>query len=323
VFNRLFCAHEIFLSKRLRLPVVLAASLASTGSCNSESGMTSREVDEDQLRNEITCYGKEGYYFVNHALQAVARTNRLILGMEALRWLCPMVLLLCADRRVSAGRHGPTGLEDFYPSAGGLVTGVLTVNVALCCMVKYLRGVYGCWASTSPALACSMLLVCTAVAMAVVLVRLGDLQHSSVLHWRAIPDLLTSDCFGYSDLEDSCPAVIRFWSALIQSIFGGGCLLGLLPFGMAVCSARLWCCIHFIILVLVLVSASLALAPTAYTETWNPFGEFLFPLTTFVVLKLWVWVVAPFHALWAGASHFGLESRYMASPLPSRKPSSS
>jgi len=214
-------------------------------------------------------------------------------------------------------------LEDFYPSVGGLVTGVLMVNVALCCMVIYPRKVHVCLASTSPAVACSMLFVCTAAAMAVVLVRLGELQYGNLLRWRAITDLLTNNCFGYSDLDNSCPAAISFWSALIQSVFGGGCLLGLLPLGMAVCSAQIWCCIHSITLVLALVVASLALVPTAHTETWSQFGEFLFPLATFVVLKLWAWVVAPLHALWAGASLFGLGSRYIASPLPYRKAPSS
>jgi len=307
VYSRLFCVQEIFLARQLRVPVVFAATLAFAGSIHSRAAATSHTRDRDRLRNYLLSYaarGKQSYGHVDWVLRRVLWRHRLAAAFQMLNWMMVVALLQWADRRVSSGGDA---FGDSWTALAGVGVGILVDSFAMCCAARE------AWRGRKWGFACAQvyafLLIGTSISTAAVLVVLG-MGHSwmNLDGWALVSGILTQDCFGFTGGENSCSASMKFWSAMSQAMFVGGCVLTMLPLGTLLGVAHIRCCSTFGILVVTLAFATFVVVLAYYSDSWPPASDFQFPVTLYYLTRLLAWGIAPFFTLCAAIWRWGLGS---------------
>jgi len=306
VYSRLFCVQEICLATQLQVPVVFAATLARVGGIHSRAATTSDGEDRDSLqKNLFSCAaGEQSYSHIDWVLRKVLWRHRLGAAFQMLSWMMLVALLQWADRRVSSG-GGDFG--DSWTALAGVGVGILVDSFAMCCTAK------DAWRGRKWWFVCAqiyaLLLIVFSFLIATMLIHLGSLQSKeNVDSWAFVREILTQDCFGFTRGENSCSASMKFWSAMSQVMFVGGCILTMLPFGTLLCPVHIRCCWQMGLLMLTLSIAASVVVPAAYSEPRPPPRDFQLPITLYYLTGLLAWGVAPCFAICAAVSRWGLGS---------------
>mmetsp|Transcript_48691 Transcript_48691/g.136178 ORF Transcript_48691/g.136178 Transcript_48691/m.136178 type:complete len:670 (+) Transcript_48691:178-2187(+) len=166
LYARLWCVYEIFVAYNLGVPVQLAHTLATAGTCGARDAMCAQPQDMQRIRAEIEAFGKKsgrgaqcGYKCVDAAIRTT--TNSSLWGMyfNIVQLLWPIVLLNLGVVRFSL-EGKPLGLRSRngnWIAAGfvGRVVGVCYVFYVVYKAVKDRQGML--FVSDLRALACKFL----------------------------------------------------------------------------------------------------------------------------------------------------------------------
>lgn len=105
LYARLWCVYEIFVASSLSIPVLLARTLASAGSCKSLDALCKSEADTERIRGEIVAYGGgtlKAYGKVDQAIARATNSSRDRMWMPILVNMWPTMLMHLAFLRIIA-----------------------------------------------------------------------------------------------------------------------------------------------------------------------------------------------------------------------------
>jgi len=306
--SRLCCMHEVFLATELQVPVVFANTLACTGSCDSQKAKCARQCDEDLVRKDIEASDGQGYDRINRAVRAALWRHRWVSFLKIIKWAVLLALLCSADRRITFAANWETAqgaLDVHCASVLGIFSGVLLGCSGLYFFARQASGRPRCWM----VLTCDFLLIGVAAAVTVAFMHWGSLRREFPKRWPDALDILSSDCFGYLNVEDQaglgCSRRLAFCGALSQTLLAAGLLLAAHCVGSLCCPARLRRC-PAAVLAMTLAAASLASA--VHQEPGLPAGDFAFSVALFYCTRASARVLAPVLAMRAAASCWGIRS---------------
>jgi len=311
LFSRLWCVHEVYTARTLKVPVKFGNTLAYPGRCRTQQATCLQDSDDRAIRRAMTANGEDGYQRVDRALRWTVCGHRWWLFFHFFRWALVLTLLRSADLRLLSASaitmESLQGFQWFYTAILGVLSGVVLSGLVVFLMAFMGRGA----PKLLDLLAGSVVLLATSTAVMAVCMYYEDIRREWPANMRDVLGFFVQGCFGYLRLgsdEHGCTLLTRYWGALSQTLGLGGCyLMALMPF-VCICERPgvVGRAPQFVVPALGVAVALL------YTEIEMPdgerspdhfFGEIIFWLTAFLSRS-----AVPFLAMWAGASQFGLRA---------------
>jgi len=321
VSRRLWCVAHIVSARKLRIPVVIANTLAPVGRCRSEAATCSNRLDEPRVWEDIE--GKMGTRKccarIDRDVGAIALRHRWAQRCMLLKWGLLLALFQCADLcLVSLDNQALNAGHVALPfSALGIVVGVFSSAWAIYFICWVARG------APSPRALCLSIaaLAGAALAICVALASVGATRHRILEHWTGIADLISDVGYRYVDTERCgtgvCQRATAFAVALAQTWIIGGVNFVIFLCG-AFCSPA-WLKEHPCAIgttgVAALLVVTLALVATrtkygaggpAHPFPGIPGPQDPFALVVFHLTQVCARCMIPLGAMWACASCWGV-----------------
>lgn len=139
LYSRLWCVYEIFVARCIGVPVHLAHTFASAGTCSSRYARCSSEVDQKRIRDEIEAEGRGdiGYAMIDRAITLVTRSTRWSVLFLILRDGL-MVVAVCVAHSAQYSTtpscefmymRVPVGLHPYATGVGQLASLLLIIAI--------------------------------------------------------------------------------------------------------------------------------------------------------------------------------------------------